>query len=231
VPPGNDHRRIVACMTRGSIGLDGALQDYVVNHSTALDAVQQALVARTTELGSRSGMQIGAEEAQLLTLLVRLTNARHAVEVGTFTGFSAIAIARGLAPGGKLLCCDVSEEWTSIGRAAWQEAGLADRIELRLAPAAETLKALPNEEYIDFAFIDADKPSYWTYYSELVLRLRSGGVIAVDNVLWSGRVLDADPAEESTRLIKDFNDKVVRDERVDVVMLPVGDGLSLIYKR
>ncbi|MEY9861763.1 caffeoyl-CoA O-methyltransferase [Catenulispora sp. GAS73] len=218
-------------MTRGSIGLDDALQDYVVNHSTALDAVQQALVARTTELGSPSGMQIGAEEAQLLTLLVRLTNARHAVEVGTFTGFSAIAIARGLAPGGRLLCCDVSEEWTSIGRAAWKEAGIEDRIELRLAPAAETLKALPNEEYIDFAFIDADKPSYWTYYSELVPRLRSGGVIAVDNVLWSGRVVDVDPTEESTRLMKDFNDKVVQDERVDVVMLPVGDGVSLIYKR
>jgi caffeoyl-CoA O-methyltransferase len=218
-------------MTRGSINLDGALQDYVVSHSTALDAVQTALVARTTELGPPAGMQIGAEEAQLLTLLVRLTNARHAVEVGTFTGFSAIAIARGLAPGGKLLCCDVSEEWTSIGREAWQEAGVADRIELRLAPAAETLKALPKEEYIDFAFIDADKPSYWTYYSELVPRLRSGGVIAVDNVLWSGRVAEAEPGEESTRQMKEFNDKVVRDDRVDVVMLPVGDGVSLIYKR
>ncbi|ACU73479.1 Caffeoyl-CoA O-methyltransferase [Catenulispora acidiphila DSM 44928] len=218
-------------MTRGSINLDGALQDYVVDHTTALDEVQRALIARTTELGSPSGMQIGAEQAQLLTLLVRLTNAKHAVEVGTFTGFSAIAIARGLAPGGKLLCCDVSEEWTSIGRAAWQQAGLADRIELRLAPAAETLAALPEQEYIDFAFIDADKPSYWTYYSELVPRMRAGGVIAVDNVLWSGRVVQDEPEEESTRLLKEFNDKVVRDERVDVVMLPVGDGVSLMYKR
>lgn len=218
-------------MTRASIGLDDALQDYVVNHSTALDPVQTALVARTTELGPPSGMQIGAEEAQLLTLLVRLTDARHAVEVGTFTGFSAIAIARGLAPGGKLLCCDVSKEWTSIGREAWKQAGVADRIELRLAPAAETLKALPNEQYIDFAFIDADKPSYWTYYSELVPRMRTGGVIAVDNVLWSGRVTDTDPADDTTRLMQEFNAKVVRDERVDVVMLPVGDGVSLIYKR
>lgn len=218
-------------MTRASIGLDDALQAYVVNHSTALDSVQTALVARTTELGSPAGMQIGAEEAQLLTLLVRLTNARHAVEVGTFTGFSAIAIARGLAPGGRLLCCDVSEEWTSIGRAAWKQAGVADRIELRLAPAAETLKALPNQAYIDFAFIDADKPSYWTYYSELVPRMRAGGVIAVDNVLWSGRVAETGPGEESTRLMREFNAKVVRDERVEVVMLPVGDGVSLIYKR
>ena len=218
-------------MTRASIGLDGALQEYVVNHTQPLDAVQSALVARTTELGPPSGMQIGAEEAQLLTLLVRLTNAQHAVEVGTFTGFSAIAIARGLAPGGKLLCCDVSEEWTSIGRAAWQEAGVADRIELRLAPAAQTLAALPDEEYIDFAFIDADKPSYWTYYSELVPRMRTGGVIAIDNVLWGGQVVDAEPQEESTRLMKEFNDKVAGDERVDVVMLPVGDGVSLVYKR
>jgi caffeoyl-CoA O-methyltransferase len=224
-------RRIVSIMTRGSINLDGALQDYIITHTTALDDTQQALVARTTELGSPAGMQIGAEEAQLLTLLVRLTNARHAVEVGTFTGFSAIAIARGLAPGGKLLCCDISEEWTSIGREAWAQAGVADRIELKLAPAAETLAALPAKEYIDFAFIDADKPSYWTYYSELVPRLRSGGVIVVDNVLWSGRVVQAEPEEENTRLIKEFNDKVVRDERVDVVMLPVGDGVSVVYKR
>lgn len=218
-------------MTRASIGLDDALQDYVVNHSTALDPVQQALVARTSELGPRAGMQIGAEQAQLLTLLARLTGAKNAVEVGTFTGFSAIAIARGLAPGGKLLCCDVNEEWTSIARTAWHEAGLDDRIELRLAPAAETLAALPKQQYIDFAFIDADKPSYWTYYSELLPRLRTGGVIAVDNVLWSGHVVDADPSEESTRQLKEFNDKVVRDQRVDVVMLPVGDGVSLIHKR
>ena len=218
-------------MTRASIGLDPALQDYVVTHSTALDDVQKALVTRTTDLGSPAGMQIGAEEAQLLTLLTRLTNARHAVEVGTFTGFSAIAIARGLAPGGKLLCCDISEEWTSIGRAAWQDAGVADRIELRLAPAAETLAALPDKEYIDFAFIDADKESYWTYYSEIVPRMRPGGVIAVDNVLWSGRVTDTTPGEESTRLLKEFNAKVVGDDRVEVVMLPVGDGVSLIYKR
>jgi caffeoyl-CoA O-methyltransferase len=196
-----------------------------------LDTAQSNLVARTAELGPPAGMQIGAEQAQLLTLLTRLTNAKHAVEVGTFTGFSAIAIARGLTPGGHLLTCDVSEEWTAIARAAWQEAGVADRIELRLAPAAQTLAALPQEEYIDFAFIDADKESYWTYYSELVPRLRTGGVIAVDNVLWSGRVLEAEPQEENTRSLKEFNDKVVQDPRVDVVMLSVGDGVSLIYKR
>ena len=218
-------------MTRVSIHLDDRLQRYVVEHTTALDAAQTALVSRTAELGSPSGMQIGAEQAQLLTLLTRLTNARQAVEVGTFTGFSSIAIARGLAPDGKLLCCDVSEEWTAIARQAWAEAGVADRIELRLAPAAETLRALPEQEHIDFAFIDADKENYWTYYSEILPRLRPGGVIAVDNVLWSGRVTDPDAQEASTRALQEFNDRVVRDDRVDVVMLPVGDGVSLISKR
>lgn len=218
-------------MTRTSIHLDAPLQRYVVDHTTALDAAQRTLVSRTAALGDPSGMQIGAEQAQLLTLLTRLTGAKQAVEVGTFTGFSAIAIARGLAPGGKLLCCDVSEEWTTIARQAWEEAGVADRIELRLAPAAETLRALPEQEHIDFAFIDADKESYWTYYSELLPRLRSGGVIVVDNVLWSGRVADSDAAEATTRALREFNERVVRDERVDVVMLPVGDGISLIYKR
>lgn len=211
--------------------MDDTLQRYIVEHTTALDAAQSALVRRTAELGSPSGMQIGAEQAQLLTLLTRLSGARQAVEVGTFTGFSAIAIARGLAPGGKLLCCDVSEEWTAIAREAWDAAGVADRIELRLAPAAETLQALPQQEYIDFAFIDADKESYWTYYSELLPRVRRGGVIAVDNVLWSGRVTEAAPTEASAVALKEFNDRVVRDERVDVVMLPLGDGVSVVYKR
>jgi caffeoyl-CoA O-methyltransferase len=151
--------------------------------------------------------------------------------VGTFTGFSSIAIARGLAPGGTLLCCDVSDEWTSIARDAWKQAGLDDRIELRLAPAAETLRALPQEQNIDFAFIDADKGSYWTYYSELLPRLRVGGVIAIDNVLWSGRVADMEPGDSDTEALKDFNDRVVADERVDVVMLPVGDGVTVVCKR
>jgi caffeoyl-CoA O-methyltransferase len=218
-------------MTRASIHLDDTLQRYVVDHTTALDPAQSTLISRTAALGDPSGMQIGPEQAQLLTLLTRLTGAKQAVEVGTFTGFSAIAIARGLAPDGKLLCCDISEEWTTIARQAWHEAGLADRIELRLAPATETLRSLPHHEYIDFAFIDADKESYWTYYSELLPRVRPGGVIAVDNVLWSGRVTETGSDSASTRALREFNDRVVRDERVDVVMLPVGDGISLIYKR
>jgi caffeoyl-CoA O-methyltransferase len=222
---------MVRDMTRRSIDLDDALQDYVVAHSTPLDDVQTALVERTTALGPASGMQIGAEQAQMLTILVRMLNATTAVEVGTFTGFSSIAIARGLAPGGRLLCCDVSEEWTAIARDAWKQAGLDDRIELRLAPAAETLRALPQEPHIDFAFIDADKGSYWTYWSELVPRMRRGGVIAVDNVLWSGRVADPARGDSDTEAMKEFNDRVAADERVDVVMLPVGDGVTLACKR
>lgn len=218
-------------MTRSSMHLDEALQQYVVDHSSPLDPVQQALVTRTAQLGPSSGMQIGAEQAQLLTILVRALGAKHAVEVGTFTGFSALAIARGLAPGGSLLCCDISEEWTSIGRKAWSEAGLDDRIELRLAPAAETLRGLPQEESIDFAFIDADKTSYWTYYSELITRLRPGGVIAVDNVLWSGNVTDPSDTSEDTVALREFNDRLVADTRVDVTMLPVGDGVTLACKR
>jgi caffeoyl-CoA O-methyltransferase len=211
--------------------LDEALQAYVIAHSKPLDEVQTALVERTTALGPESGMQIGAEQAQLLTILVRMLNATTAVEVGTFTGFSSIAIARGLAPGGRLLCCDVSEEWTSIARDAWKQAGLEDRIDLRIAPAAQTLAALPAEEHIDFAFIDADKGGYWTYWSEIVPRMRRGGVIAVDNVLWAGRVTDPEENDENTRSMREFNDRVVADDRVDVVMIPVGDGVTLACKR
>ena len=211
--------------------LDEALQAYVVAHSKPLDGVQTALVARTTELGPESTMQIGAEQAQMLTILVRMLNATTAVEVGTFTGFSSIAIARGLAPGGRLLCCDVSEEWTAIAREAWKQAGVEDRIDLRIAPAAQTLAALPVEEHIDFAFIDADKGGYWTYWSEIVPRMRRGGVIAVDNVLWAGRVADPEEDDDNTRAMREFNDRVVADDRVDVVMLPVGDGVTLACKR
>lgn len=218
-------------MTRSSIRLGDALQNYVIDHTKPLDAAQRDLVARTSELGSASSMQIGTEQAQFLTMLVRMLGAKQAVEVGTFTGFSAIAIARGLAPGGTLLCCDVSEEWTAIARDAWKQAGVDDKITLRLAPAVETLSALPSEESIDFAFIDADKASYWQYYSAILPRLRRGGVIAVDNVLWGGNVVDPSDMTADTVALREFNQRVAADERVDAVMLPVGDGVTLAYKR
>jgi caffeoyl-CoA O-methyltransferase len=209
----------------------GRIQAYVEAHGTPPDDVQRDLIARTEELGPDAIMRIGVDQGNLLTLLVRLTGVRRAVEVGTFTGYSSICIARGLADGGRLLCCDVSEEWTAIARAAWAKAGLDDRIELRLAPALETLRALPADEAIDFAFIDADKGSYWAYYSELLPRLRPGGVIAVDNVLWSGKVADPDTDDPDAIALRDFNARIAADDRVEVVILAIGDGLSLIRKK
>jgi len=167
----------------------------------------------------------------LMAMLVHITNARNVVEVGTFTGYSALCVARGLADDGRLLCCDVSEEWTAIGRRAWERAGVAHRIDLRIAPALETLRALPADTEIDLAFIDADKPSYAAYYEELLTRLRPGGLIVVDNVLWDGNVVNPDAQDENTVAIRAFNDLVAADERVDRVMLAVSDGLTLLRKR
>jgi caffeoyl-CoA O-methyltransferase len=214
-----------------SFGLTPALHRYLVAHGTPPDAVQQDLIGETAKLGPISMMQVAPEQGAFLTLLTRAIGAREAVEVGTFTGYSALAIARGLAPGGHLLCCDVSEEWTSVARRAWARAGVADRIELRIAPAAETLRALPRAERFDLAFIDADKTSYGLYYEEILARTRPGGLILVDNVLWSGSVIDPAVQDENTRAIRAFNDSVAADTRVDCVMTPISDGLTLLRKR
>jgi len=211
--------------------LSPELHRYIVDHGTPPDEVQQELIAQTRALGPVSGMQISPEQGAFLTLLVHVIGARNVVEVGTFTGYSSLCIARGLPSGGRLLCCDVSEEWTQIARRAWDRAGVADRIELRLAPALDTLRALPRGETIDFAFIDADKPNYANYYEELVARLRPNGVIGVDNVLWSGAVLNSDAQDDNTVAIRAFNDKVAADDRVDTVMLPIADGLTLLRRR
>jgi caffeoyl-CoA O-methyltransferase len=175
-------------------------------------------------------MQIAADQGTFLGLLVAAMGARRAVEVGTFTGYSAICIARALGAGGRLLCCDVSEEWTGVARRYWAKAQLEDRIELRLAPAAETLRALPREGQFDFAFIDADKPGYLTYYEEILPRLRPGGLLAVDNVLWSGEIVDASNTDENTRALRAFNDHVAADRRVQSVILAIADGLTLARK-
>jgi caffeoyl-CoA O-methyltransferase len=207
------------------------LHAYLLAHSSPVDAVQQSLIDRTAELGAVAGMQIAPEQGAFMTLLTRLVGARSAVEVGTFTGYSAIAIARGLPDDGHLLCCDVNEEWTSVARAAWDEAGVASKIELVLAPAVETLRALPREETIDLAFIDADKPSYTDYYEEILARLRANGLILVDNVLWSGNVVGTSANDDNTVALRAFNDMVAADSRVESVLLPVSDGLTLIRKR
>jgi caffeoyl-CoA O-methyltransferase len=211
--------------------LTSELAEYLVGHGSPPDAVQSALIAETRELGAVAGMQIAPEQGAFLTILTRIMGVRSAVEVGTFTGYSALCIARGLAEGGRLVCCDVSEEWTAVGRRAWERAGVADRIDLRIAPGADTLRALPDAETIDLAFIDADKPSYGVYYEEILRRLRPNGVLLVDNVLWDGRVVQPDAADENTVAIRAFNDMVAADSRVEAVMLPVADGLTLCRKK
>jgi len=214
-----------------SVTVTRALHDYTVAHGTPPDAVQESLIAKTSELGGVSRMQIAPEQGAFMTMLTKLVDARFAVEVGTFTGYSSICIARGLAPGGRLLCCDVSEEWTSMAREHWAQAGVDDRIELVIGPAADTLRALPPDPPIDLAFIDADKSGYRTYYDEIVSRLRPGGVVLVDNVLWSGNVVDDTDQSEDTVAIRDVNDHIVADERMEVVMLPIADGLTIARKR
>ena len=213
--------------------LDPAVSAYITDRTTPPDDIQLALIAETKErTGSRSVMQISPDQGVLLSLFVGLTGARHVVEVGTFTGYSALVMARALPPGGRLLCCDVSEEWTSIGQRYWEQAGVADRITLRIAPAIETLRALPVDDPIDLAFIDADKRGYAAYYEELLIRLRPSGLILVDNTLWSGAVLQpAADDDRDTAALQAFNDMVAADERVESYILPVSDGLTVIRKR
>lgn len=213
-----------------SFHLSPAVHAYLVEHGTPPDAVQQELIEETKRLGGIAGMQIAPEQGAFMTLLARAIGARRAIEVGTFTGYSALCIARGLGPDGRLLCCDVSAEWTAIARRYWEKAGVADRIELRIGPAAETLAALPVEPAFDLAFIDADKGGYPVYYEEILKRLRPNGLVLVDNVLWFGRVADPAADDEATGQIRAFNAKVAADPRVEAVVLPVGDGLTILRK-
>ncbi|HET6918805.1 MAG TPA: O-methyltransferase [Jiangellaceae bacterium] len=204
------------------------VRDYAVGHgSWRPDQVVRQLRADTLALGDVAGMQIGDDQGQLLTMMARLVGARRAVEVGTFTGYSSLCIARGLTAGGSLLCCDISEEWTAIGVRAWERAGLRDRIELRIAPALQTLSALPDEPQVDLVFIDADKAGYAGYWDELVPRVRHGGVLLADNVLWSGEIADENVTGDTIDALRAFNDKVAADDRVEVVVLPAFDGLTI----
>lgn len=214
-----------------SVVVTPELHAYAVAHGTPPDDVQRSLIEVTAGLGSVSGMQISPDQGAFMTLLTKIVGVRFAVEVGTFTGYSSICIARGLAAGGRLLCCDVSEEWTAIARDHWDRAGVAERIDLRIAPAIETLRALPADPPIDLAFIDADKPGYVEYYEEIVARLRPGGVVLLDNVLWSGVVADPTNTDENTVAIRAVNDRVAADDRVEAVVLPIADGLTIARKR
>lgn len=207
----------------------GELHDYMLDHGMPLDAVARDLVEETRALGGVSRMLTTADQAALLTILTRLVSARRAIEIGTFTGFSALAIARGLPVDGSLICLDVSEEWTSIARRYWERAGVADRIELRIGDAHASAAELPMEPLVDLAFVDADKPGYIDYFEQLVPRVRSNGLLLFDNTLAGGRVVGEHEDEPVDR--KEFNAHVARDERVDVVILGIGDGLTLARKR
>ena len=214
-----------------SFNLSPEIHAYMVGHSTPIDEIQAALVEETLALGGISIMQISPEQGSFMTMFTRLIGAQDAVEIGTFTGYSSLAIARGLPADGHLLCCDVSEEWTATARRYWERAGVSDRITLEIGPAAETLAALPEGEQFDLAFIDADKPGYIEYYEQIVQRLRPNGVILVDNVLFHGSVIDPEAHDESAQGIRAFNDHVMADPRVECVMLAIGDGLTFIRRR
>ena len=209
-----------------------AVSDYLLTHCTPADDLLRELAAETRQVtGDAAGMQVSHDEGQLLTMLAQLAGARRAVEVGVFTGYSSICIARGMPDGGHLLACDVSEKWTSIARRYWKRAGLEERIELRIAPALETLRSLPADPVLDLAFIDADKGNYPRYYGELVVRMRPGGLIILDNVLRGGEV--ADPAFQNSGAVamRHLNDLIAGDGRVESVMLPVRDGVTLARRR
>jgi predicted O-methyltransferase YrrM len=213
------------------LSLTQPVYEYLVAHTEPPDDVLRDLAAETQALGPISMMQVAVEQGAFLTMIARLIGARRAVEVGTFTGYSSICIARGLADGGRLLCCDVSEEWTAIARPYWTRAGLDERITLRLGPALETLRALPPTPEIDLVFIDADKPGYRSYYEELLPRVRPNGLFVFDNVLWSGSVAEPAVQDDNTSALRDLADHVHADARVESVMLAVADGLLLARKR
>ena len=212
--------------------LPEAVDDYLRTVVARESPLQQRLRAETSRL-PMGGMQIGADQGVLLAFLVRLIGAKNAIEVGTFTGYSALAVASALPAGGRLVCCDVSDEWTAIARRYWAEAGVADRIELHLRPAQETLAELLQRNgagMFDFAFIDADKTAYDAYYEACLALLRPGGLIAIDNVLWSGTV--ADPADQrpDTVALRAITAKVRDDARVDACLLSIGDGVLIARK-
>ena len=218
-------------MASGAEHLAPGLHEYLVGHSTPPDALLRDLIAETAErFPDRAHLQIGPEQGTFMTMLAGLMGARRVVEVGTFTGYSSICLARGMAAHGTLICCDVSEEWTSLARAYWQKAGLAGRIDLRLGPALDTLRALPAQASLDLAFIDADKTGYAGYWEEIVPRLRPGGVILVDNTLLHGRIFDPEPNPDAAA-IRQFNEHALADNRVVLAMLPVGDGLTVARRK
>jgi predicted O-methyltransferase YrrM len=220
-------------MSRTTIQIDEALNDYLREISVRETEVMAELRERTASMEA-ANMQISAEQGALMTLLVELMGVERAIEIGTFTGYSALCIGRALPEDGELVCCDVDEEWTSIARDYWAKEGLDDRIRLELRPALETIEALIDDGHrgdFDFAFVDADKENYVEYYEGCMDLVRPGGLLAFDNVLWSGSVVDPEDDDPSTKAIRRLNDTVADDDRVTPSLVPIGDGLLLARKR
>ena len=206
---------------------------YLLAHSTRETAVQRELRAATRGIPG-AGMQIAPEQGALMQLLVRMLGVKRYLEIGTFTGYSALCVALAMPASGRLVCCDLSDEWTSVARKFWRKARVDSKIQLRLAPALETLDSLLRERQAgryDFAFIDADKQNYLNYFERCLRLVRRGGVIAIDNTLWSGSVADPRRGDPDTRAIRAFNRRLHRDKRIDVALVPIGDGLTLACKR
>jgi predicted O-methyltransferase YrrM len=216
-------------MANRTLNLTDEVVDYVHRFGVREHPVLAALRERTASLPQHD-MQIGPDQGAFMAMLVELTGARRILEIGTFTGYSSTAMALALPPDGRIICCDVSREWTDIARQAWTDAGVADKVELRLGPATETLVTLDDDTF-DMAFIDADKPSYDAYYEGCLRVVRSGGLIMIDNVLWSGDVADPSVDNDTVRVMRALNEKVAADERVDHVLLPLADGLTLARVR
>jgi predicted O-methyltransferase YrrM len=220
-------------MSKSTLGLEPDLRDYLLSVGMRESDIQKRLRAETAKL-SQSRMQIAPEQGQFMALLVELTGAKRAIEIGTFTGYSALSVAMALPAEGRLIACDISREWTDIGKPFWAQAGVADKIDLRIGPALETLASLLDQggkDCFDIAFIDADKENYQAYFDACLELLRPGGLIMVDNVLWGGSVIDPEKQDEETVAIRTLNTRLHADERITLSMIPIADGLTLCRKR
>lgn len=204
---------------------------YIAEHAVREPEILRELRTATSSLPN-AGMQIGADQGQFMALLVQAMGARNCLEIGTFTGYSALAVALAIPENGRIVCCDINEEWTAIGRSFWQKAGVDRKIDLRIGPALRTLDELRKEtQNFDFVFIDADKTNYANYYEACLPMLRPGGILAVDNTLWSGWVADRGHHDDDTVALRKFNDKLHADDRVEIALLPLGDGVTLALKK
>lgn len=220
-------------MSNRTLRLTDPVYEYLIAHSLR-ESESLRKLREITQQHEFARMQIAPEQGQFMALLVELLSVKRIIEVGTFTGYSAMAMAQVLPPDGQIICCDISKEWTDIGKASWEKAGVSSKIDLRIAPALETLDALlvnGNEGEFDMAFVDADKSNYLNYYEKCLRLLRPGGLLVFDNTLWNGDVADKTIQDTDTVAIRALNDQLHQDERVSLSLVPIGDGLTLARKR